>query len=65
LDNYLANLKNVTKADVQDVAKKFMNTQQMITIVVGDEKKFDRPLSSLGKVQAIDYRKISETEKAE
>jgi predicted Zn-dependent peptidase len=65
LDKYIENLRKVTKADVQEVAKKYMNTRQMITLVVGDEKKFDRPLSSLGNVRTIDYRKISEAEKIE
>ena len=47
------------------MAKKYMDTEKMIILVVGDEKKFDKPLSTLGKVQEIDYKKIAEADKAE
>lgn len=64
LETYIDNIKKVTKADVQDAAKKYMNPDKMILVVVGDEKKFDKPLSSFGKVQTIDLKAITEAEKA-
>lgn len=64
-DTYISKIKNVTARDVQEVARKYMDTGKMIIVVVGDEKKFDKPLSSLGRVQAIDYKKIAESDKSE
>jgi predicted Zn-dependent peptidase len=65
LDKYVGRIKNITKADVQAAAKKYMAPARMILVVVGDEKKFDKPLAEFGKVQPIDYRKIAEAEKSE
>jgi len=65
LDKYLDNLKKVTKADIQEAAKKYMDAGRMILVVVGDEKKFDQPLSALGKVQPVDYRQLSESDRLE
>jgi len=31
----------------------------------GDEKKFDQPLSSLGQVQAINYKEMAEADRRE
>jgi zinc protease len=64
-DVYIENIKRITKKDVQDVAKKYMDPNKMIILVVGDEKKFDKPLSSLGKVEEIDYKKMAEADKSE
>ncbi len=65
LDRYIDNIRKVTAADVQEMAKKYMDPGRMILVVVGDETKFDQPLSKFGKVQAIDYKQISEAERAE
>ena len=64
-DKYIGKVNGVGKKDVQEMAKKYMDTEKMIILVVGDEKKFDKPLSTLGKVQEIDYKKIAEADKAE
>jgi len=64
-DTYIENVKKVTKKDIQDVAKKHMDPNKMIIVVVGDEKKFDKPLSTLGKVEEIDYKKMAEADKSE
>jgi zinc protease len=65
LDQYIDNIRKVTAADVQEMAKKYIDLGKMILVVVGDEKKFDQPLSKSGKVQAIDYKQISEAERTE
>jgi len=65
LDRYIDKISKVTAADVQEMAKKHMDLGKMILVVVGDEKKFDQPLSKLGKVQAIDYKQISQAEQKE
>ena len=63
LETYIDNIRKVTKADIQAVAGKYMDLGKMILVVVGDEKKFDRPLSSLGKVKEIDLKALQEAEK--
>jgi predicted Zn-dependent peptidase len=63
LETYIDNIKKVTKADVQLAAKKYMDPDRMIMVVVGDEKKFDKPLASFGRVKAIDLKAITEAEK--
>jgi zinc protease len=63
LETYIDNIRKVSKADIQDVAKKYMNPDKMIMVVVGDEKKFDKPLSSFGRVKPIDLKAITEAEK--
>ncbi len=62
-DTYIENISKVTKQDVLDVAKKYMDPAKMIILVVGDEKKFDKPLSSLGNVKPIDLKALIEAER--
>ena len=40
-----------------------MDADKMILVVVGDEKRFDKPLSSLGTVKAIDLKAMAEAER--
>jgi predicted Zn-dependent peptidase len=65
LDRYIDNIRKVTKADIQEVAKKYMDPDKMIVLVVGDEKRFDKPLSAFGKVVTIELDKIVAAERAE
>ncbi|TGU73992.1 insulinase family protein [Geomonas terrae] len=53
LENYRDNIARVTRADVLRVAKKYLAPENMKLVVVGDQKKFDQPLSTFGKVQEI------------
>ncbi len=53
LESYRDNIAKVTREDVLRVARKYLRPEEMILVVVGDEKKFDKPLSTLGKVQEI------------
>jgi len=54
LDKYQAEVKKVAAADVNRVATKYLHRNQMATLVVGNTKEFDKPLSSLGPVKNID-----------
>jgi len=65
LETYIDNIKKISKADVQEAAKKYMSPDKMIFVVVGDEKKFDKPLSTFGKVMTIDLGKIIAAERGE
>ncbi len=57
LENYTANLSKVTKEDIIRVAKKYLNPEQAVILVVGNPKKFDRNLSTLGKIVLLDPEK--------
>jgi zinc protease len=63
LDTYIDNIRKVTKQDLLDAAKKYMDPDKMIIVVVGDEKRFDRPLASLGTVKSIDLKALMEAER--
>lgn len=53
LEKYRENIAKVTKEDVLRVAKKYLHSDKLAIVVVGDEKKFDKPLSELGEVKNI------------
>jgi zinc protease len=54
LDKYQAEIKKVTASDVNRVAAKYLHKDQFAVLVVGNNKEFDKPLSSLGAVKEID-----------
>jgi len=51
---YPAQIEKVTAADVERVAKKYVHPDQLALLVVGNEKDFEKPLSSVGPVTTID-----------
>jgi zinc protease len=53
LENYRDNVARVTRADVLRVARKYLQPEAMKLVVVGDERKFDKPLSVFGSVQEM------------
>jgi zinc protease len=53
-DRVKAGVEKVTKADVLRVAKKYLRPDMVQILVVGKAADFDKPLSSLGKVNTID-----------
>jgi zinc protease len=53
-DRYRAAVENVTADDVVRVARKYVQPDQLSVLVVGKEKDFDKPLSSLGSVTPVD-----------
>lgn len=56
LDYFLYIYNEIPNIEVQDVkraAKKFLHPESLCILIVGDEKKFDSPLSALGKVNVI------------
>ncbi|MFZ3209043.1 MAG: pitrilysin family protein [Geobacteraceae bacterium] len=53
LENYRDKIALVGKEDVLRVAKKYLHTDAMVLTVVGDDRKFDQPLSSFGEVTEI------------
>lgn len=53
LEIYTGRIEAVSKDEVQRVAKKYFSKEGMKIMVVGNEKKFDTPLSSVGEVVKI------------
>ncbi|HYO78115.1 MAG TPA: pitrilysin family protein, partial [Thermoanaerobaculia bacterium] len=47
-------IEKVTAADVARVAKTYLRPDQLAVLVVGNEKEFEKPLSTLGTVTPID-----------
>jgi zinc protease len=54
LQRFQDGVAKVTKADVLRVAKQYLRTDELAVLVLGKEKDFDAPLTSLGKVTRID-----------
>jgi len=53
LDDYRDNIAKVTKEEVLRAAQKYLKPDALTLMVVGNETKFDRPLSTFGPVQEI------------
>ena len=54
LENYTERIGKVTAGDVLRVAKKYLNLDHLIIVVVGNEAYFEEPLNTLGQVIPID-----------
>lgn len=53
LENYRDNIARVTREDVLRVARKYLHPDRMVLLVVGNDKKFDKPLATFGPVREI------------
>ncbi|HTP66159.1 MAG TPA: pitrilysin family protein [Geobacteraceae bacterium] len=53
LENYRDNIAKVTRDDILRVAKKYLHPGALKLVVVGDARRFDKPLSTFGKVEEI------------
>ncbi len=54
LKTYTAKIEKVTADDLKRVAEKYLSRNQSTIIVVGNEKIFDKPLSTFGNVYNIE-----------
>jgi zinc protease len=54
LENFQKEIEKVTKEDVARVAAKYLHSDQLAVLVVGNANEFDKPLSSLGTVKKLD-----------
>ncbi len=54
IEKYRAGIEQVTAADVTRVAKKYIHADKLATLVVGNQKEFGTPLTSLGSVKPLD-----------
>jgi zinc protease len=53
-EKYPAAIEKITPADVERVAKKYVKPEQMSILVVGRDKDFEKPLSTIGTVTNLD-----------
>src|SRR5207245_8957532 len=51
---YVPGIQAVTAEDVARVAKKYVKPEQLAVLVVGNEKDFDKALSTAGQVTKLD-----------
>jgi predicted Zn-dependent peptidase len=58
LETYVDRVKAVTREDLLRVAQKYLHPDKVTILVVGNEKKFDRPLSEFGEVKTIELKGI-------
>jgi zinc protease len=54
LERYRAGIEKTTPADVDRVAHKYIHSDQFAVLIVGNDKEFVKPLSTLGTVTPID-----------
>lgn len=54
LEQYRTGIEKTTAADVNRVAHKYVHAAQFAVLVVGNQKEFQTPLSTLGQVTPID-----------
>jgi len=57
LQRYQENVAKVTPAEVLQVARQHLRPDHFVILVVGNEKEFEQPLSTLGPVTRIDLTK--------
>jgi predicted Zn-dependent peptidase len=53
LENFRDNISKVTRDDILRVARKHLHPEALTIMVVGDDSKFDQPLSTFGEVKEI------------
>ncbi len=54
LMKYPERVGQVTAEDLQRTAVRYLSREKAVTLVLGDEKAFDKPLSTLGEVKKIE-----------
>ncbi len=54
IEQYRAGVEKVTPGDIARVVQKYVAGKQFATLVVGNDKDFDKPLSTFGKVTQLD-----------
>jgi len=53
LERFRANVERVTTKDLARVARRHLRPERMVMLAVGDERAFDKPLSTFGSVRVI------------
>jgi predicted Zn-dependent peptidase len=53
LEKYRDNIARVSKEDVLRVSRQYLHPNEMVLMVVGNDKKFDQPLTTFGAVREV------------
>ncbi len=53
LEKYRDNIALVTRDDILRVARKYLHPDKLVKVVVGDDAKFDKPLTTFGPVRQV------------
>ena len=53
LNNYVADISKIDAAQVQEVGNKYYTPDNAVIFVIGNSKKFDKPLSDFGPVTVV------------
>lgn len=56
LEQYRDNIAKVTKTDILRVAQKYLHPDAFKLVVIGNEARFDQPLSTVGLVRELDLK---------
>ncbi len=52
-ERYIQQIQAATPADLQRVMQQFVRPEEFVIVVVGDQRQFDKPLSTLGRVVEV------------
>lgn len=63
-DERLEKIRNVTKKDVLEIAKKYINLDRLTILIIGNKNKFDKPLENFGNVEEINLQEIQDRDQA-
>ena len=58
LKTYPDHIRSLTAADISRASMKYLNPEKMKIMVLGDKKKFSRPLEDLGTVKTVPLESI-------
>jgi predicted Zn-dependent peptidase len=61
----LEKIRKVTKENVLEVAKKYININNLMMVIVGNKDKFDKPLEEIGEVIEVNIEEIKKKDLAE
>ena len=61
----LEKIRAVTKEDVLALAKKYIHLDKLMFVIVGDKKKFDKPLEEFGEVVELSLEELKKKDLAE
>lgn len=59
LERFRSNVSRVTVVDLQRVAQRYLQPERMVVLAVGDQERFDKPLSTFGPVREIHLSQLA------
>ncbi|MDI6732539.1 MAG: pitrilysin family protein [Planctomycetota bacterium] len=59
LETYRDNIMKISREDIRRAAQKYLKPENYVLLVVGDSRKFDKPLSLFGEINEIKLQRES------